>query len=344
MATIYDAQLFNAFQLVGFGTSINTLTLNSTTAAGAVHFVSNGKQITKIRVSIASVTTPPVFQVSLQSISGAVPTGTILGGASPASATFTPVAGINDVTLSNAYTPTLGDHICAVIAYSSGTIGASNNATLNLRGTNFGYDIPGAMQNTGGGWGSVAFFPMMSVIFSDATVLDLTYPMAAAPVQTNYNTGTSPNEYGIKFVAPAGMTINALFTAGVQNNGSADGQTRLYDSGGSSLTGTDNLKLLAATFTLIGNLNYQPITPVTLTSGSTYYLTWQPTTLNNVSLYKYTFPDAATRQIAFGDAWFVSRTGTGAWTEDTASAVALTPIIQSSSAGGGTSGGFVFGA
>jgi hypothetical protein len=82
--------------------------------------------------------TPPTYRISLQgaSTSGIGPDGTVLGGGSPASQTFTPPAdtSINGLwqwkTLANSYTPTRGQFLCSVIEYSSGTIDGSNNSSF----------------------------------------------------------------------------------------------------------------------------------------------------------------------------------------------------------------------
>lgn len=105
--------------------------------------------------------TPPTYRISLQSIdSSGNPDGIVLGGGSPASATFTPPAdtswnGLGQwITLNNSYAPTLGQMLVIVIEYSSGTIDASNNSSFT-RSFNTGSlvgGIPYSMTNSGGVW------------------------------------------------------------------------------------------------------------------------------------------------------------------------------------------------
>ena len=83
--------------------------------------------------------TPPVYRISLQAIGGdGFPDGTVLGGGSPASATFTPPADttwngtVQAITLDNSYAAAPGELIAIVIDYSSGTISGSHNSSFTV--------------------------------------------------------------------------------------------------------------------------------------------------------------------------------------------------------------------
>jgi len=86
--------------------------------------------ITKVRFPAWATGACPTYRVSLQALdSDGHPTGTVLGGGSPASANFstadTSVA-IQEITLSNSYTPSVGDRFAVVIDWVSGTVGFSD--------------------------------------------------------------------------------------------------------------------------------------------------------------------------------------------------------------------------
>ena len=94
-----------------------------------------------------------------------LPNGTILGGGSPASGTFTPPADTTWnslwrwVTLSNAYTPTRGEKLALTIRHSAGTVNASNNSTFTLRFTTAAAEVfafPYGLTLTAGTWAKVA--------------------------------------------------------------------------------------------------------------------------------------------------------------------------------------------
>ena len=77
--------------------------------------------------------TPVTYRISLQSVDASGnATGTVLGGGSPASVTFTPPnnsswdSTFQEFTFDNAYTPSAGEIIALVVDYSSGTFGGSS--------------------------------------------------------------------------------------------------------------------------------------------------------------------------------------------------------------------------
>lgn len=119
--------------------------------------------------------TPPTYRISLQSLgSTGLPDGTVLGGGSPASATFTPPASTawdttgQWITLNNTYTPTRGQVLCSVIEYSSGTIDASNFSSFGRSVQSFATinaTFPYAITNSVGTWTKTTgnAFPVFAV-------------------------------------------------------------------------------------------------------------------------------------------------------------------------------------
>lgn len=109
---------------------------------------------------------PPVFVGLIEGLdSSGLPDGTDVGGGSPTAATFTPPADTTIdglwrwLALTNAYTPTRGQMLAAVIRYSSGTIDGSNNSSFTRTVTNISHGgsiyLPYAITNTGGTWTKV---------------------------------------------------------------------------------------------------------------------------------------------------------------------------------------------
>lgn len=91
--------------------------------------------------------TPPTYRISLQALdTSGNPDNTVLGGGSPASATFTPPADTtwNNtwqwVALSNTIAITRGTVYAVVIDYSSGTINGSNFSGFNQSLSSGGFD------------------------------------------------------------------------------------------------------------------------------------------------------------------------------------------------------------
>jgi hypothetical protein len=118
------------FDANGVGSTTQALSA-TTTKVAFVFQVEAAAAITELFYSCSAVTSPPVYRISIQGVDAAgSPDGTVKGGGSPASATFTPTATSTFVTLANSYTPARGDFLSIVIEYSSGTIGAGNTATF----------------------------------------------------------------------------------------------------------------------------------------------------------------------------------------------------------------------
>ena len=112
-------------------------------------------QVAVLCVSITGAPAP-LFRASLQGVTTAgVPDGTILGGGSPNSGTFTPVLGINWVTLSNSYGTTKNEDIALVIEDDAGGQAADSTHHASVRSRIFQfftYGPPYVAQDTGGGY------------------------------------------------------------------------------------------------------------------------------------------------------------------------------------------------
>lgn len=162
--------------------------------------------ITKVLVRIGTKTgTTPTYKVSLHGADAAgAPNAAILGGGSPASATFNPSGlGWADnsahwVTLDNAYTPTRGLPFFIRIKYDSGTVDGSNNAEFTYAcgneflGTHFVL-LDGALS---------AF----SMPYAGYATASRKYGFTLKDqANVTFNSGTNPKEYGMKFTLPAGM-------------------------------------------------------------------------------------------------------------------------------------------
>lgn len=332
MGNVYVDTLFNCWLQLG---SFGTFRINASNLKVAANFRALGKQITAVGVNCDAVGSPPLLQVDLQSLSGSSPGGAILGGASPASATFTPAAGFQWVTLANAYTPALGDLIAAVCEYSSGTVGVANYADFNVRVGNHPLCEPCPMTFSGTTWSSsVNQCPMVCVQYSDGTVQPLMCG-ATANANIDFSSGSNPNEYGIAFAAAGNFTIDGVIV-GVKPGGTFTGVVCVYDGSSNPLVGFDNTTVTAAD-TNGGsgfNLVHVPLTPLALVAGATYYIGWKATTANTIRVQKQVYSDINTKRACFGDASFVSRQGSGAWTQDNNSICVMSPTISAISAGG----------
>jgi hypothetical protein len=149
--------------LAATGPSINAITLDASTEKQAWIFqAEDTAALTHGGFRYGTRTgTPPTYRLSLQGVDASGnPDGTVLGGGSPASATFTPPASAawnstwQWIALANAYTPTLGERLALVIDYSSGTIDGTNNSSFGRHITGFGAQVgfPYGVTDTTGAW------------------------------------------------------------------------------------------------------------------------------------------------------------------------------------------------
>jgi hypothetical protein len=279
------------------GTGAPTLAnfnLNETTDALEYLFqAEEAVTITKLGVRISANTSPPTYKISLQGVDASGnPDGTIKGGGTPASKTFTPAStGFQWFTLDNSYTCTRGEYLSVIVKYDSGTIGV---------GTNFS-----AFTST-----SIASFAMPPyVIQNDATVRtkQTTAPCfgyasssvaygcpVTAVISSSFSSGSSPPERGNKFNFPttwfstykiSGIAWSGTLTAGTTYD------VVLYDSDGSTVlqntVGVDTDFDPSGASTRNRYVWFDETTLSTLNAGSNYYITIKPSA-TSLSMYGFT--------------------------------------------------------
>jgi hypothetical protein len=201
--------------------------------------------------------TPPVYRISLQTLVNGVPNGTVLGGGSPASATFTPPADTTWnstwqwVALSNSYVTT-GIPLAMVIDYSSGTIDGSNTSSFTsvMSQGSVPSGMPYAIQNDATVRTNVA----QSAVFGYKTASSVHGLPIEAVTATTFSSNSTPDEYALRFVLPT--TLGDTYTIrGIRYRGqpAAAGKTalvQLYDTDGSTVLqnvtiDSDNVRAVA---------------------------------------------------------------------------------------------------
>jgi hypothetical protein len=312
----------------------------------AIEFLVQAKEaatITRLGIRHASTTgTSPTYRVSIQGIDASGnPDGTIKGGGSPASATFSPSGlswGANSwqwVTLANSYAVAAGEFFAVVIDYSSGTIDGSNTSsftqTFGLGGTRFPYSI----QNDAGSRTRSANLPC--VAWGSSTTA---YGFPASAVgSTAYQVGSATDELAARFVIPAGW-CDTFKVAGVKTNVTlaASGSVKviLYGTGTS---GTEVLQDVTAdqdhnqnTSSNSPNLYwFDESTLATLTAGTTYRIGVQPQGAQNVTIAHYDVANNADLAAWPGGIELYTSTradgGTNAWTDVTTRRLGLDLIL-----------------
>lgn len=230
----------------------------------------------------ARVGTPPTYSLRLEGLDATgLPNNTDLGGGSATAVTFTPPASTawdgtwQWIALTNAYTPTRGQLLCATIRYSSGTIDASNNSSFTRGIANHGSltGFPYALTNSAGTWTKVA----QGVTLGWRTANGRYGWIGTA----QYNTATA-NTAGhrslMKFQLPSGegTSYRVVGVRGQLKCGAANGSYRLVllSSSGTELQGITIDADHDANINAIGarQLFFDETTLTDLSYGTDYYV------------------------------------------------------------------------
>jgi hypothetical protein len=332
-------------------------------AIGAVYRAQEPATITHLGFLVnARAGTPPTYRISLQSVSSttAFPTGTVLGGGTPASGTFTPPADttwnntFQWVALSNAYTCTRGQLFAIVIEHSSGTINGSNyttfspnyNINLDVATTGFPYVVAAAAAGPATWSIHTAFRPTFA--YKSAS------RVYERPVETisvlGYSSDSSPDEYAMTFTIPSGW-CTSYTVAGVRIDmqSPANGKTILVNlySGTTVLQtctwDTDNQRGAGESGRLF-EFWFQDTTLTALTPGTQYRIGFQPQDTGTTIGWYYATVGSNNNLSGWpggAGCYQSSRTNAGAWTDSDSTRPWVELILGDITSTGGGGGGEV---
>jgi hypothetical protein len=284
------------------------------------------------------VGTPGAVRCSLQGVDGSGnPDGSILAAGS-AYGDYTPVSGNNNtwqwVTLGATHTPSPGD-ILSLNITPQGTIDGSNTAsfTATFGGTtNFPYSIQNDAGSRTRGTGVAAFgYGTAGTAFG--------HPIATAVTQT-YNSGSSPNEYALRFVVPSGwgstVGVTGVEIVGVSAAGGVAVVT-LYDGTTALQTVTlDGDALQNGSTSRPIRVPFAAASLSALTVGGVYRIGVAPQNANAFAFVGLSVAAAADLDAyPYGQAWHMSSRAGGAWTDVTTTRPYIFPILGDVTTTGG---------
>lgn len=306
------------------------------------------------------VGTPPTYRISMQGVATTsfAPDGTVLGGGSPASATFTPPADTSWnaswrwIALDNSYALTRGQLFSIVIEHSSGTIDGSNFGQFNanlVSVENPAFPMVSGAAAAGPSSWSAAFLGLPSIGYKSGSKV-YGWPSEAIGA-VNFSSDSTPDEYALAFTVPSGW-CNTFTVAGIRANIQVPvaGKTVkviLY-SGTTVLQevswDTDNARTQGSGGAMV-ELMFTDSALSSLTSGTLYRLAFQPqdtgTTMNIATLNM----DSAGDRDAWptgANCYLSTRTNAGAWSDDTTKLPLIQAILGDISGGGGGEHSSVF--
>lgn len=296
--------------------------------------------------------TPPTFKISLQGVdTSGHPDGTIKGGGTPASKTFTPPADTTWngtwrwLTLDNAYVCTRGEMLSIVIAYDSGTIDGSNNSSFTQTVAMFQGGCIYSIQNDAGSRtkGDTACFGYGSAGTAYGRPTETIFA-------TNFTSASTPDERGIKFTFPADwcdtFKVSGFHWWGADTAGGSI-TCNLYDTNGTSVLQTvahDADHSSSVTGTRWRRIMFDEATLSTLSAGGAYRLTLAPDA-NAITLHGNQV-DAADDMEAWpmgANVIGTSQTDGGGFSDDATMRYGIGLILDDITEPTGGSGGFVIG-
>lgn len=232
-------------------------------------------------------------------------------------------------TLGTNRTVTVGDLLAVVVEFN--TFNAGDSVPISSFGAasqNVIHSLVGLSHFNGTTWTlSGTSMPIVGLGYTDATVNSLLGAMPLTSVTSNtFNNTSTPDERGIRWVPAYTQVVAGLWAMTIP---AGDYDLVLYDSGGTEIASA----ACDANTVRVSALRPQEryfASPVTVTAGSTYYLTVRPSSATNMTTYTIGLNAAADREAwPLGtEADGVTRKSAGTWTVSSTSRVPILPIID----------------
>lgn len=333
------------------GTASGSMAIDATGEKGAVCgtvYIPDGtaRSIRKVGIGFNTVVKAggSALTLSLQNVSAAAgppaqPDGTqdetvAISNASISSSSFLLTGALSaDRSVVN------GDMLCAVVEFDgSGRLGSDSFQISTFVSLNTNTLFASADLNTGAWAVLSARQPVILFEFSDGTygTLDGASIFTAHTTTAAYNSGSTPDEYALKFTVPVTGVIDGV-TLFLTSTTTSNFDIVLY-------AGTTALATVSIDGNQWGTLTLTPgfvtIPRTVVSSGTTYYLSIKPTTVNNVTLGGFTVASNSYLGAFPNVTGFIrsSRVDGGSWS-DTTTIVPAIKVRFTPSASSGTSGG-----
>jgi hypothetical protein len=279
--------------------------------------------------------TPPRYRISLQGVVDGLPDGTVLGGASPCSATFTPPADttwnatLQWITLDHAYTPAgYGEYVAIVIEYSSGTVNGSNYSSIGYASAlgPIANEFPYPVADAGGGGGWAPAASSLRAVYAYGTATTVYGNPMANTVATAFASDSTPDEYGLSFILPTWLCYRATVRGVRWHLGKTELSARnltmtLYDGTTPLQTVTRSSTAVRATATAgcrTMEMTFTDAVLATLTAGTRYYVALTTNGVGSPTLAVLCLQTTAAGDMdayAMGQDWqLCTRVDAGAWT------------------------------
>lgn len=307
------------------GRAISTSTVNATaTVLANIHKAPKNGQIAEIKFATATVTTGSTYDCRLETLTAGNPSGSLIAAGANGSVT---IADSDDnvfktVTIGTPPTVSAGDDFAIVLRHSSG----SPNWQMPVNTPIISFSPPYRSNFNGTSWTQAGAPYVMLIKYSgDTDYTAIGVPPAVTQSATQFNSSSTPDERGNKFVMPFSCRANGAFSYFSTANGDTD--FVLYDD-------SDNV-LATASFEADNKVGAGPIqlffndvNYVELTEGRTYRLTNRPSSTTNLPYYSMNTVEIGGLGFSAGQILGTSRTNAGAWTDDATTVYSMGLMIM----------------
>ena len=296
---------------------------------------------------------PGDCEIVLESDASGVPDGSDVGGGSPTLLQFTPTASSTDKqTFTNGYTPAVGEYLWVVLRPKAAeTFDGSNFRRVTYSHESYGFTIGHAQGKTssdGGSTWSVPFSTIAgcSLLYTGGAMLPTEYlgVITSANFET-WDDGDSPDERGVAWVVPAGVTCKVHGVGMHYRPASALATFTLevFEGTSSKFSLILDPEVIASRYAtnLALSLWFEE-GPYSLAAGTTGRITMRATHASaTIRLPTLTFEDQATRESCRGFSQFYKTSrdgGSGAFSDDLITWPQMFPWLEFEAAGNGGGG------
>lgn len=239
-----------------------------------------------------------------------------------------------NVALTSAASITRGDVVALVIKADTLATAAAINLNLDSRSTQIfpSYSVsalPTATKVTSSNM--IGIWPR----FTGSTYSPVIGLMPFSTVTTNtMNTGAAVRRQALKFRVPVAMTLVGC-KARVLTSAGGNFDVKVYESNGTTQVGTTlsiDLDQIGATANIIQNFIFPA--DVSISANTDYYISFEPTTANNLTMYYYTAESNARLDLMPGckELFVATHNGTS-WTDRDTGYALIYPIFNQISSG-----------
>jgi hypothetical protein len=261
-------------------------------------------------------------------------------GSTTAKADLSPAAtGVATATFDSSYTPSANELLAAVVAYQSGTVGASNTITIAVsRSTNGSFVSPYNSAETGGVWTPVASVPSLAPVYADGYV-GRRFCIASSFTNNTPTSASNPLYYGSTFMPALQCTCSGACVVLRAPTGASFKLSVFEGSNTTAIASTTyNPDLLEGTASNIQVL-LVALPGFTMKAGTLYrFVVSMTTTTAFTSFLSATFANAADIQAYWGPlGGTTGSSGSLVWTDNSLVAYPVIPCIDTIAAASGGS-------